>query len=362
MSSDPSLSGLRSALNLLIGIFVVSGVLLQIVGFTISGWLWIAVFGTYVALNFRMVRPNGALLLVLAAAALGLAYYLNGAIDLEGVVRASFLFALMLLFRYVAPLADRTREIGQMAELVVSRPAGQRYLFVTFGTHVMAMLLHIGGLMFVIALLRSRMEQLGPATYRSLVAGAMRGFGANSLWSPFAIAVLVTLSGVPSVPYLQFAPIALFVMVCYLMAGYWLERPLLTSGGRKLTGEDRRLVLWVAFAVLALSLTIASVAHLFQISLIQVVFFVVLAGAVAWTAMLVARGELAARSIGGMAALAAASITNENVIVWTSNVLGVVAGSILVSAGWLHEGLSPWLATLIAGLLPGFIVLLAVLA
>ncbi|MCC0057070.1 MAG: hypothetical protein H6883_13155 [Rhodobiaceae bacterium] len=362
MPAPSALPNLHAALNLLIGIFVVFGVFLQILGVSTSGWAWLFAFVFYVGLNYRMVRTNGAILLALSAAALLLAFYLTGTVDLEGIVRASFLFALMLLFRYVAPLADQTDEIGTMAELVVSRPAGQRYLFVTFGTHVMAMLLHIGGLMFVIALLRSRMSQLGPAVYRSLVAGAMRGFGANSIWSPFAIAVLVTLSGVPSVTYLHFAPVGFFVMVCYLLTGYLLERPLFTTGGRRLTSEDRRLICWVAFAVLALSLAIAGIAHVSGYSLIQVVFLVVLAGAMAWTFLLIRRGVLQLRSLGGMTAQAVASVTNENVIVWTSNVLGIVAGSMLVNAGWLHEGFSPWLATLIAGLLPGFIVLCAVLA
>lgn len=353
-----------SAINLTIGVAVLCGAVADIAGLPIDSRLWAVVLAAYLILNFRGLRVSGLVMTGLAVAAMVFYWLTTGEIALEGMVRAGLFFALLLQFQYLGRLADRTEEVAKAGELIVSRPPGQRYLFTTFGSQILSVPLNLGGLLIVNTLLRSRADSLGPETHRSLVVASMRGFASTTLWSPFSLGVLIILSAVGGVDYLHFAAIGLITSIVYLLVGYRMERRGIAAARRNADypAADRKMIGSLLIGVGLLCAAIAAIARVSHLELLQVVFLVLLAGAVAWTIMLIRRRLLEAGSIGDIVAEATGNSTNEIAIICGSMVLGVVAASVLIGGSWLDSGFGTLEATLASALVPAIIFLGGALA
>ncbi|MCB1475159.1 MAG: hypothetical protein H6883_10720 [Rhodobiaceae bacterium] len=362
--TNPSTSPALFVFNLLIFIFVIVGIFLQIFSVEMGGAVWTVVVVLFLLMNARRLRFAGIIMSALAVTAIGIEWYTKGPSALDGVVRASFFFSLLLLFQTLGRIADLTREVGEIGEVIVSRPPGQRYLFTTFGSHILSVPLNLGGLIVINTLLRSRAKNLDDDTNRALVVGSLRGFASTTFWSPFSLGVLIVLSSVGDVDYLHFAPIGFVMAIAYMLFGFRFERRGIAAAvrGADYPPPNRKMIVGAVLGVALLSIGIAAVSRATHLQLIQVVFLVLVAGCIIMSLVLARRGLMTVSSAIKMMSGSASNVANETAIIWGSTALGAVVAGALANAHWLESGFGPLQAGIAAAIVPSLIVLGAAIA
>ncbi|MGE0231995.1 MAG: hypothetical protein AB7S46_09475, partial [Flavobacteriaceae bacterium] len=348
--SNPPAKRLLFIANLAIYVIVIAGIFLDIFSVKMGGAAWTLVVACYLLLNARKLRFAGIIMTLLAITAIGIEWYLKGPSVLDGVVRASFFFALLLLFQTLGRLADLTREVGEMGEIIVTRPPGQRYLFTTFGSHILSVPFNLGGLVVINTLLRSRAGNLDADTNRSLVVGSLRGFASTTFWSPFSLGVLIVLSSVGDVDYLHFASVGLVMAIAYMLFGFRFERRGIAAAvrDREYSPPNRKMIIGAVAGVALMSIAIAAISRVTHLQLFQVVFLVLVAGCVFMSLVLAKRRLMTPRSALAMMSGAASNVANETAIIWGSTALGGVVAGALADAHWLESGFGPVQATIAA--------------
>ncbi len=337
---------------------VIATALFQIFLHPVTPLLWLAIFTVFAAVNARRIRLSGLFLLGTALAIAGALLALGQFPREAGIAQASLLFSLLLLVQYLGRMAEASEDVARGAQMIVSRPPGQRYAFLTIGTHILCIFLHMGGMLFVMTLLSLRQKTEDPETIRALALSAMRGFAATALWSPLSLSVVVILSGVTGVSYLQLAPIGFAATVAFLFTGYLMERRRRASMAvpMRLTREEWHIVLRLIAPVLLLIAAVMTSVSVFGLRLIEGVFSASLVMGGLWTLTLAARRLLDRRNLLRAASTVTASVTNEVVIICSAVAIGTLAASALMDSGQFSQGLGPREAVLAAGLVPLLIV------
>lgn len=188
-------------------------------------WLIVAVFMVLVGAGLRRLsRPARILLAVLMIAGLTSALD-DAALFTRATHSAAFLISLIAALLLLGRIFGRARDIRECAAMLVSQPQGARYLAITLGTHLLAIILNFGVIVLVSAFLspqRDALERQGAAV--ALTLAMLRGFAAMPMWSPLALSVLITLALVPEVSYWHILPFGLCGGALYLLAGIVLDR------------------------------------------------------------------------------------------------------------------------------------------
>ena len=253
-----------------------AAVFLGLVDIPVPDLAWAGFFAVYFAVHLRRLKLAGSIILSVAVLLFVAVWLATGEVHADGFSRAGFLFVFLMLMQYMADLADRSPGIGGAAELIVSRPPGQRYLFVTFGTHIFALFLQIGAVILIMSLLASRLKNADEKTVRSLTVAAQRGFASTGMWSPLSLGILIIFAHVTGVNYVHFIPLGLGGAFLFLMTGYWMERgrrAAVREAAPITVAEWGRLLRVVALAVLLVGGGLAWVA-VFDVPLIEAMFTV----------------------------------------------------------------------------------------
>lgn len=352
----PSAGRFGTIVNGLVFALVVGGGVWQVAGGAVDHRLWLAIFAVYIAVNAGRLRRSGVILLT-AAVVLAAAIQVGADLSVaDGVRQASVLFAFLLVLQYLARLANGSPDVAEGARMIVSRPPGQRYAFLTVGTHILSVLLQLGGMILVMALLATRIGEASREAVRLMAMASLRGFAATALWSPLSLSVLVTLSGVDGVPYAPFAAIGLTVAALYLLLGYRLERRQRAPAAEAVPirlGPDERRVLRVLLVPIALLILLAfTLVALFDLRLLQGVLAATAILAATWTAGLLGKRALTPRGALRTMAGGTGAIANEMAIICGAITIGTLASGAVLHWDRLAAGLTSLEATAIAGLLP----------
>ncbi len=322
-------------------------------GFALPPVLWVPIFAVFFVASFRSLKRGGLIVIAIAIALSGLAWVYTGAVSPQGLSSAGFLFVFLMVMQHMADLAARSPKIAEAAELIVSRPPGQRYLFVTFGTHVFALFLNIGAVILITTLLSSRLKGASEASQRSLAIASSRGFASTALWSPVSLCSLIIFSHVTGVTYAQFVPYGILGMLFFLMTGYWLERgrrsAVVNTEGLSLDDTFKLLrVVGLAMVLVVGGLLWVSV---FDVRLIEAMFSVVFILGAIWTVLFVRAGHTNVRSLVKDYARATSGLANETAIISGATVIGAAASALVGQwvgfQGELSAGTATWVAAVI---------------
>lgn len=217
----------------------------------------------FFALQWRQTHRTFQFLVVLA---LGMGLFLwfthqvtwaelAAAID-RGAFFAFFLTSLSVL-REAASTSPLVRRCGT---IMVNQPPGRRYLLMTVGTHLFSIMLSVGALNVLGTMVKQAIrpgetdDERRIATIRSrrMLTAVLRGFSSVSIWSPTSVAMLLVMSGIPTITWEQYAPVGLLLASLFVFWGAILDR--LSYPGRADTpGSNHQLrymlplVLLVAF-------------------------------------------------------------------------------------------------------------------
>lgn len=331
-------------------------VLAQILSLTSPQILWLILFAVYIAMNARALRRSGSIILAIALISGTVAAIINGFRPQAAFEQTGFFFALLVLLQFLARIAGRSSDVIQGAEFIVSRAAGQRYLFVSVGTHILALFLQIGSVVLVMPLLAGRFHDAGEALTRSLSLAAMRGFACTAMWSPLSISILVIFANVDGISFFDLLPFGLFASALYITAGYLVDRrgpqgvaPHIASAGSR-RGALLRILARIAFL---LALAVGAIV-LFDLRLIEGIFLALLALTVSWRlAEWLKKGER--KSVFGELSLSAGAMVNELAIVCGATMIGFIAADLVHAQSDMVHALGGKEAATIAALLPGII-------
>ncbi len=197
----------------------------QLVGLPAAGTLAGIAIALYLALEARRLRPGIrtiAAVLVLAGTAAAFSTPDPLAALSAGARRGAAYAAFFLALGALRDAAERSRTVRRSGAHLVAQPQGRRYLAVTSGAHLFAMILSYGAIDLIGAMLARTAATRD--TVRRLLMAAYRGFATMNCWSPLNIMTVVVSAAVPTADLRPILPVAFAAAMLLLLAGALADR------------------------------------------------------------------------------------------------------------------------------------------
>ncbi|WP_155957789.1 hypothetical protein [Fodinicurvata sediminis] len=272
--------------------------------------------------------------------------------------RAGFLAAFLVSLGLLSSAAERCKDVRKAATVVASQPQGSRYLFVTLGTHILSVFLNFGAASLMGSLLSRRLDELRQQkSVLQLTLALLRGFAAMPMWSPLALSMIITLSMVPEVSYLDILPWGLLGGAIYITTGYFISRGIRAGASvqaGKSSVDERAAILKVLLRVCGLVGATFGLYLATDLQLPACVFYASLAFSMTWILVQYCSGGVPAPTVTFSHAVNGG--INEIVMVSGAGFLGVVIAQSIGALEVLPQ-LLPGMLPLIAASIPVLMVL-----
>ncbi len=146
----------------------------------------------------------------------------------RGVVQANFICAFFVALATLRIPAAHSPAIHRCGRYLASRPPGKRYLALTTGGHLFALILNYGAIQLLGTMVeRMVAEETDPDVAairnRRMLVAIQRGFCASIFWSPLAFSMVITTGIVPGASWAATVPLAIFHMVVFTVIGWALD-------------------------------------------------------------------------------------------------------------------------------------------
>ena len=224
-----------------------------------------------------------------------------------GLEKAAFICAFFCALAGLRSVAQGSVAIQNAGEFLARQPPGRRYLALTFGGQMFALVLNYGaiGLLGSLAMTNARTEkdpEIRRHRTRRMLLAIQRGFTSTLPWSPLSFAVAITTALIPNTSWATVAIPGLVTGALMAGTGWALDsmfKPRRNRAARLRARPDGNwLLMWPLFALLCIILI--SIVTLFLLTGIRVVGLVILIVPVVagvW-AFLQVRGPAARRGAG----------------------------------------------------------------
>ena len=178
----------------------------------------------FVLLEFRLVpRPQqiaGSLLITLSLIAVSISQEWQ-TVMVDGIGRSRIFLLLFFAISWLQFPAEESPALRSVRANIVSQPPGRRYLYLTFGAHILGAVLNIAGLSLLTSIVE---KQENMELKRRLSIALMQGFTSASSWSPFYIGMIVVLVALPSLRWGDVALAGVFIASCIIIVGWGFDR------------------------------------------------------------------------------------------------------------------------------------------
>jgi hypothetical protein len=282
---------------------------------------------------------------------------------LRGLGQGAFIAAFFIALATLRNPASASPAIERCGQYLASQPPGKRYLSLTIGGHLFALILSYGSLSLLGGLTESIASREANAEIREIrnrrmLLAIQRGFVASLAWSPLAFAMAISTSVVPGSTWSGAAPLGALNAVLITFVGWALDtifKPRLSqpAPARRPIGSWRDLrPLLTLLLLLFVGVSILEVMS--GLRVIAVVMLLVPAIAVAWI-VIQSRAHLAATA-GRLLQIAfkdVPSYQSELVLLVMAGIIGTIGGALLQP---LFAGQSIGLAALPAWVVLVFLV------
>nr|WP_206453841.1 hypothetical protein [Aurantimonas marina] len=213
-------------------------------------------------------------------------------ITMRGLEQGAFIAAFFIALASLRNPAATSPAIARCGQYLASQPPGKRYLALTVGGHLFALILNygaiplLGGLTESIASRETNVE-IREIRNRRMLLAIQRGFVATLAWSPLAFAMAITTSIIPGSSWSGAAGFAILNAALVTFVGWALDslyKPKLSQPAPRRTGPIgswRDLKPLLALLLLLFG-GVASLELLTGLRMIAVVMLLVPAIAVAW--------------------------------------------------------------------------------
>lgn len=212
---------------------VSASVYVVLVGVAITARIWpfphgedigVALTVCFLVLEFHRAPPlqrnvGGALALAGALAAWYGGDLLGSMYD--GLMRAQIFIVMFFAVTWLREPAVTSPSLRQLRDAVVRQPAGRRYPILWLSAHFLGTVLNLAAMSLLSTMVA---EQSDRRLQRRLAIALMYGFTAASTWGPFYVSVSVILVAIPSVRWLEIAPLGFALSMLLLLVGWGYDR------------------------------------------------------------------------------------------------------------------------------------------
>jgi hypothetical protein len=320
----------------------------------------------FIGLEFRTIPTaqkiaGGGLILIGVLGAAGS----NGSIDIliDGIARSRIFLLLFFAVSWLQFPVGQSPALQAARATIVSQPPGRRFVYLSFGVHLLGSVLNLAGL----SLLASTIErQKDPHLRRRMAMALINGFGSASSWSPFFIGMIVVLVAIPSLSWRDIGPLGMILALAMICTGWVFNRLVLRRSQPAETAvrpvplakADFRRAAGILSSLIVLALAIVEFAGTsipVTLGLMGPPF------AVIWYMMMGPRGTrfpLRARALTGNVLRRFPSLRSEALVFVAANIFGVGIASAIPSGdfGPAITAALPWADARIAALIYFFLV------
>lgn len=263
-----------------------------------------------------------------------------------GLEKAAFICAFFCALAGLRSVAQGSVAIQNAGEFLARQPPGRRYLALTFGGQMFALVLNYGaiGLLGSLAMANARTEkdpEIRRHRTRRMLLAIQRGFTSTLPWSPLSFAVAITTALIPNTSWATVAIPGLVTGALMAGTGWALDSKFKArsnlSGRPRSRPDGSWLLMWPLFALLGIILI--SIVTLFLLTGIHVVGLVILIVPVVagiW-AFLQTRGPAARRGSGSFLGWLRShvftelpDVSGEVVLLMMAGYIGTVGSALLL--------------------------------
>ena len=309
------------------GWIVVATILLQaLLEWTHMEWvrLPLAVVLTVMMVMMAANAKRGGRIFLLVCAGLTLALVLSND-DWESalwaaVIKTGFLASFFSALAVLREAASTSRAMGKAGQFLAAQPPGRRYISLSFGTQIYALLLNFGSihLLGTLALASGKEEpdeEIRQIRTRRMLLAIQRGFISALPWSPMAFSTAMAVATIPGITWLQIAMPGMVTAVILLGTGWALDtifKPKLSSSAsapaRVKSDLHWTVLLPLAALLVVILLPVLALQMLLGIRVVGIVLLVVPVLSIAWLYIQVKDGAVVRSRNGQLCAQGIASL------------------------------------------------------
>lgn len=206
----------------------------------LAGWEWAKLAGSlcvlvYVLLEARFVIRGGWLMLASCSAISLLALWRlpnGGDVLLKALGDGSYIIALFAALSLLRDASESSPLVLQCGQLMVRQPPGRRYQVLSWGTHILSLVLNfgilplLGGMVMKGNTLAAAGGDVRVAEIRKqrMLTAILRGYAMMTVWSPLSVSFAVTQHAVTGLPWWHLLPLQVVLTVIFMWLGWLMDR------------------------------------------------------------------------------------------------------------------------------------------
>jgi len=318
---------------------------------------WIAPFTSglivlFIVIEFKNIpryqRAAGAILAMIGIAGAAASGRWD-AVVLDAIARSRAFLLLFFAVSWLQIPAGRSPSLRVVRTAILNQPPGRRFLFLSYGIHVLASILNLAGLSLFSTFVK---EQKDFNLKRRVAMALIQGFTSASCWSPFYVGMIVVLVAIPTLKWSDVAPSGAMLALTLIMTGWLYDRYAVRQStlASQNPAKSELSALKISQAILILSLLVASVMAILELTGVSIPVALGLVSppfAIIWFALIefqphttIRRGvELTGKVVGGLP-----SLRNEAMVFVAANILGLGVASAIPDADFSRviSQIIPW--------------------
>jgi hypothetical protein len=309
----------------------------------------------YVALEVSTILRGGRIMLAACMAATVATVFLladPATVLSRGLSEAAFLVALLASVSLLREPAETSPLVQRCGQLMVQQPPGRRFLVLSIGSHLIAVVLNFG-VLTLLGTMVTRGNTLEAASGDARIAAirkqrmmtaVLRGFVLMTVWSPLSLSFAVTQTAVPGLDWWHLLPLQIGLAILLQVLGWLMDRYAFPRVARVPVEVHTS---WLPLAQLTLlvgAVTVAAVVVAVALSSRPVVGAMIMVPVAAilwltaqnWRAGLISALLLALRRFGRRMTVSMPAFRNEFVILGGAMYLGAVLSAFISPTATAH--------------------------
>lgn len=278
-------------------------------------------------------RNVGGLIFFSGAAALWAGGDLIGGL-MDGLERSQIFLVMFFAVTWLREPAVTSPSLRLLRDSVIAQPAGRRYPILWLSAHFLGSVLNLAAMSLLSSMAG---EQKDRRLKKRLSIALMMGFTTASTWGPFYVSIAVVLTAIPSVRWIEIAPLGFVLSMLLLFVGWGYDRLFLrekaaTEGHREAVPMTLQTVGRSAFLLLQLIVLVMGAHEIIGLSIPIALGVIGPPFAIAWAAMQARKGHRwasGAKPLLYRIFINLPELRNEAVAFVAASVLGVGVSKVL---------------------------------
>ncbi|MEX0693742.1 MAG: hypothetical protein WD075_04790 [Rhodospirillales bacterium] len=140
---------------------------------------------------------------------------------MDGLEKSQIFIVMFFAVSWLREPAVTSPTLRTLRDAVVAQPAGRRYPILWLSSHFLGSVLNLAAMSLLSSMAG---EQSDRRLRKRLSIALMMGFTTASTWGPFYVSIAVVLSAIPSVRWIDIAPLGFMLSMVLLCVGWIYDR------------------------------------------------------------------------------------------------------------------------------------------